>query len=315
LEFVRGCPEKSLKLTWIKWIMAVAFLFVMALLVCFWALAAEASQTTVPYVVKSGDNLWAIARQHNTTVNAIMQASGLRSDNLFIGQRLAIPAKPTTGDAGLLLSVPPPEILPTGSTPGLESGGHIEYIVCAGDTLWSIAVRHGVSINEIRSLNVLSGNMLKIGQKLLLPNGARVTARPDPDLQGTEVSRSGDRIQTILNYARTLLGTPYRMGGGSPGGFDCSGFVSHVFGYFGIRLPRASDAQFKVGTPVESGDLCLGDLVFFTTYAPGPSHVGIYVGNNQFIHSSSPRSGGVIFTPMNDSYYAARYLGARRVLP
>jgi cell wall-associated NlpC family hydrolase len=299
--------------------LAVVICCVLALgvLVSCGAMVAEAVQTTKPYVVKSGDNLWNIARAHNSTVNAIMQASGLGSDRLSVGQKLLIslPAQTTPVGGALILarSASSPEVEST--SPGNPEALQLEYIVCAGDTLWSIAARYGVTVNGIKLVNGLPGDMLIIGQRLLLPNSVTNSIRSDLSTLGTEVSRSGDRVQNILSYARTLLGTPYRMGGTTAAGFDCSGFASHVFDHFGITLPRASDAQYRVGTTVERGDLRPGDLVFFTTYAPGASHVGIYVGNNQFIHSSSPRSGGVIYTAMGDSYYSSRYLGARRIVP
>lgn len=117
--------------------------------------------------------------------------------------------------------------------------------------------------------------------------------------------------QAVVTLAKQFLGTPYVWGGSSPAGFDCSGFVCYLFGQFGISLPHAADAQFNTGVPVSQPRV--GDLVFFTTYEPGPSHVGIYIGNNRFIHSSSA-AGQVITTSLSESYYAGRYLGARRVL-
>ena len=116
----------------------------------------------------------------------------------------------------------------------------------------------------------------------------------------------------ILKTARQYLGTPYRFGGASPKGFDCSGYTMYVFAQNQKTLPRTADVQFKVGTKVEKLALKEGDLVFFTTYEPGPSHVGIYYGNNKFIHASS--SHGVMISSLNDVYWKTRYLGARRVL-
>lgn len=122
----------------------------------------------------------------------------------------------------------------------------------------------------------------------------------------------GDRkAQTIVSFAKQFLGVPYTWAGNSPSGFDCSGFTYYVFGQFGVDLPRMADGQFNAGINVSQ--LQPGDLVFFSTYEPGPSHVGIYVGDNQFIHSSSG-AGNVTITSLNAAYYSGRYLGARRVL-
>lgn len=119
--------------------------------------------------------------------------------------------------------------------------------------------------------------------------------------------------QRITSYAKQFLGVPYIWAGRSPSGFDCSGFVSYVFGQNGISIPRMADEQFEIGLAVNRYELQQGDLVFFTTYEPGPSHVGIYIGNGQFIHASSG-AGYVTTTSMSSQYYQARYLGARRII-
>jgi cell wall-associated NlpC family hydrolase len=121
-------------------------------------------------------------------------------------------------------------------------------------------------------------------------------------------------VGALLADARRLIGVPYVWGGTSAQGADCSGFVWLVYARRLPGLPRTSFEMFRVGTPVGREDLLPGDLVFFTTYAPGPSHVGVYMGNGQFAHASS-RSRRVVVTPLSDPYYAARYLGARRILP
>lgn len=122
----------------------------------------------------------------------------------------------------------------------------------------------------------------------------------------------GDRkAQIVVAFAKQFLGTPYVWAGASPKGFDCSGFTSYIFSKYGIDLPHAADGQFNAG--VRENQPRLGDLVFFTTYEAGPSHVGIYIGNDQFIHASSG-AGEVTITSLSTAYYSARYLGARRVL-
>ena len=129
-------------------------------------------------------------------------------------------------------------------------------------------------------------------------------------------SRAGPQSRTglqLVSFAKQFLGVPYVWAGRSPSGFDCSGFISYVFGHYGVQVPRMADEQFEVGVSVSRRDLQYGDMVFFTTYEPGPSHVGIYIGNGQFIHASSG-AGEVTITPLDKAYYAERYLGARRVL-
>ena len=118
--------------------------------------------------------------------------------------------------------------------------------------------------------------------------------------------------EQIVNYAYNFLGTPYVWGGTSTNGFDCSGFTQYVFKQMGYSIKRTAAQQLTCG--YEVSNLQLGDLVFFeNTYTTGAdaSHVGIYVGNNEFIHAAS---GGVKVTSLSDDYYAARYVGARRVI-
>jgi cell wall-associated NlpC family hydrolase len=114
------------------------------------------------------------------------------------------------------------------------------------------------------------------------------------------------------NTIQKLIGIDYDYGGTSTSGFDCSGFTGYVFKKLGLDLPRSSRDQFVIGKKVAREDLRAGDLVFFNTNGKSVSHVGIYVGNNKFAHSSTSK--GVTITCLSDSYYVDRYLGARRVM-
>jgi hypothetical protein len=138
----------------------------------------------------------------------------------------------------------------------------------------------------------------------------------DFDTVGTSANRGYiERRRTgqqVVSFAKQFYGVPYVWGGHSPYGFDCSGFVYYVFSNYGINVPRMADEQFEIGLAVHQ-ELQLGDLVFFSTYEPGPSHVGIYVGEGSFIHASSG-AGQVTVTPLATAYYKARYLGARRII-
>lgn len=134
-------------------------------------------------------------------------------------------------------------------------------------------------------------------------------------LNTTSTSKAANRGsafgRNIVSYAKEFLGAPYRWGASNGKSFDCSGYVMYIFKKFDIKLGHGADDQFSEGEKVAKEDLQLGDAVFFTTYKKGASHVGIYIGEDKFIHASS--SGGeVIITDLNSSYYKARYLGARR---
>ncbi|WP_314590347.1 C40 family peptidase [Paenibacillus terrigena] len=109
-----------------------------------------------------------------------------------------------------------------------------------------------------------------------------------------------------------VIGTPYKWGGTTTEGFDCSGFILHVFNQFKIELPRTSKEQSLFGTLVEQTELKPGDLVFFNTDGKGVSHAGIYLGDDQFAHSSSSK--GVMISKLSENYYKQRYTGARRVM-
>jgi cell wall-associated NlpC family hydrolase len=111
----------------------------------------------------------------------------------------------------------------------------------------------------------------------------------------------------VVGIAMQYLGVPYRWGGSSPSGFDCSGLVSYVFAQIGVSLPHSSYAQFNMGSPVSIGQLQPGDLVFFS----GASHVGIYIGGGSFIHA--PHTGDVVKISSLSGYYASAFIGGRRI--
>ena len=131
------------------------------------------------------------------------------------------------------------------------------------------------------------------------------------DYEGT--SATNTVREELIAYAYTYLGTPYVYGGSSYSGTDCSGFTMAVFAKFGYSLSHGASDQYYTATSVSSEERQAGDLVFFDTFG-GISHVGIYLGGGQFIHASSS-SGGVKINSLYESYYAACYLGAGRILP
>lgn len=123
---------------------------------------------------------------------------------------------------------------------------------------------------------------------------------------------SGATPDQIAEYALKFKGVPYKWGGTTPSGFDCSGYIRYVYGNFGISLPRTSAEQFNVGTAVSKSNLKKGDLVFFAnTYKPGISHTGIYIGNGNVI---SAESQGISISNINTNpYWAPKYAGAKRL--
>lgn len=212
------------------------------------------------------------------------------------------------------------------------------YTVRKGDTPIAIAQRFGVDVDRLLEANRVSDpRSLQIGQKLVIPRSQPVETPPAPAAEAAPASESvpapppaeaapagspegadavsaeiHQRSEQVLAIARTLLGVPYRFGGSSPKGFDCSGFVRYVLRQVGIDAPHNALGMYRLVNPIEKDQVHPGDLVFFVnTYMPGISHVGIYVGAGKFIHSPY-RGRGVQFESLSNPYYAARYYAAGR---
>lgn len=142
--------------------------------------------------------------------------------------------------------------------------------------------------------------------------GQYLAVRSTSNISRGEVDRS--LVDRLIDYAKSFVGTPYVYGGSTPKGFDCSGFVYYVFKNFGFDLPRTAKDQSTVGEYVSYGDLQPGDLVFFKTLGSSViNHSGIYIGNGEFIQSSSGR-GKVIISSLNEGYYKEHYVTARRII-
>lgn len=176
------------------------------------------------------------------------------------------------------------------------------YILQPADTLQQVASAYGVSLDALMAQNQLTGTEVEAGTRLVIPTSVQ------PSRSGSIRDAAG--FPDLVAYAEQFLGTPYEYGGEAPGGFDCSGFVQYIYNsYLGIDLPRTADEQFISGACIDKANLVPGDLVFFN----GLGHVGIYIGDGQFIHSSTPWSGGVIISNLDDAWYCDRYDGAVRI--
>lgn len=177
------------------------------------------------------------------------------------------------------------------------------------DTLWSISRTYGVEESVIRELNNLQDDLIYPGQKLQITmDDSNVVLEGEAKSNCTPVD---DLCQQILNYAQTLIGVPYRSNGSSPAGFDCSGYTNYVYKQFNIILPRTSGGQYKFGKPVSAKEAKPGDLVAFGSNGR-INHVGIYMGDGRFIHSSSSR--GITISRLHDSYWGPRLVGYSRVV-
>lgn len=219
------------------------------------------AKATNTYVVKTGDTLWGISKTYNMSISDLKKLNGLASDIIQPGQTLKV-----SGKAEQTPSTP----VTTVST----------YKVQSGDTLSHIAVRHNVSVAQLKTMNNLSSDIIYVGQVLKVTGTATSPVSNAPVGPSTQA-----KVDALITEAKKHIGVPYVWGGSTPSGFDCSGYLNFVFNKVGISIPRTVatiwDATKAVSTPK------VGDLVFFETYAKGPSHAGIYLGNNKFIHAGS----------------------------
>ncbi len=259
---------------------------------------------TSTYTVVSGDTLGGIGNKFNVSVKELKNANNLKNSNIRVGMKLTVSgnskaAKPRVQTAKKAAQKP-----------------SVRYIVKSGESLGIIAQRYGVSVTSIVNANNLKGQTIRAGQTINIPSTKNYR-----DYAGnTEYSSSNERTsyketkENIITVAKQYLGSPYKFGGYSlKTGIDCSGYVKKIFNKFNVELPRtARDIYYNAGTRVAKSQLQTGDLVFFRTYASYPSHVGIYMGNGQFIHASSSTR-KVSITSLNKKYYTKRYIGAKRI--
>jgi D-gamma-glutamyl-meso-diaminopimelic acid endopeptidase CwlS/peptidoglycan endopeptidase LytE len=267
------------------------------------ATTADPATANSIYTVKSGDSLSVIAKSFNTTVDGIKTLNGLTSDIIKVGQQLKIPTSSST--------------VPTLTV----------YTVQSGDCLSLIASRFSISVTDLKAFNNLTSDTIYVGQVLKVsgssaPAGststtasAPVTASPTPVTTtsapaSAPVETTVSKAQAVIDEAKKYIGVPYVWGGSTPSGFDCSGLVNYVFNKVGVSVPRTVATLWAGEKPVSAP--IPGDLVFFDINQTGtPSHVGIYLGNNQFIHAGSS---GVTISDMTATYWKTRYIGARTAL-
>lgn len=213
-----------------------------------------------------------------------------------------------------------------------------------GDTLASIATAAGLSVNDIGKWNRVQPRSLKIGQRLILAEPritkaaatgkGRETAQtgespdsrdvrpggPPTESDGGRDCRSGclgkwsgaDERSLFVRVAKGFLDAPYRLGGSSVIGLDCSAFAKKVYGFFDIDLPRTAREQSRVGKQVSRDGLKEGDLVFFKSRR-AIGHVGIYIGNHQFVHASSGEEKKVRIDTLEKPFYSSHFAKAVRI--
>ncbi|MEQ8213479.1 MAG: NlpC/P60 family protein [Smithellaceae bacterium] len=308
-------------------------LFLISLSLGF-ATGASAKQ----YVVKKGENLNTVAKKTGVSVKELKLANGFKGTKLKSKQVLNIPQKSSN-----VASVKTKNKQTAKNSPATTA---TYYTVKKGDKLPSIAKKTGVPVKQILALNNIKQKKLKVGQRLLLAKApAAVPSKPekepvadventlneDDDLEedvlpvdsfidtrrdnhNSEVLGkwgSPDERKLFVKVATGFLGAPYRLGGSTVRGIDCSAFVRKIYQLFDISLPRTAYEQSNVGRSVAKNELLEGDLVFFRTKRP-VGHVGIYIGNGEFVHASS-KDRAVRIDNLDAPYFYNRFVRAVRV--
>jgi len=310
-------------------ILSISGLCVLLLLSLF-----SSSALAAQYRVKSGDTLSDISKKVGVSVQQIKENNNLQSSKLKANQILNIStSKPSKQTA----------------QPQTKRS---YYTVKKGDTLYGISQKTRVPLKSLMALNPLNSKNLKPGQKIVLDKSADIKSKPlrkqdiaghrpveeqeeDADVHDVsavdnetglcypaqnEAETSGellgtwtypDEAQLLVKVATGFIGAPYRFGGSSLKGIDCSSFVQKIYRIFDISLPRNAREQSKVGLSIPREELAEGDLVFFHTNR-SLGHVGIYIGNNEFVHASS-RNKTVRIDSLESPYYQKRFQRAVRI--
>jgi LysM repeat protein len=281
------------------------------------------AERKVYHVVKKGETLASLARKYHTTPEEIKRLNHLRTARLKPGQRLLVKVEKGE-EIRLSFSLTSDMFKSPSSEP------YLVHRVKEGETLYRISLMYGVSVEEIKLLNGLEDNIILVGQELKIPSQdfekphlrepkAMFKAEEEPltkkfgrfTLGKADVQALREKF---LEISRQYADVKYRFGGEGNGALDCSAFVQRVYSELGVKLPRSSYHQYLVGQEVDKNELVPGDLVFFRTSKRAPvTHVGIYIGDNKFVHVSSNRKGFAIDS-LDDPYYRARFVGAKRVL-
>ncbi|QPQ32409.1 C40 family peptidase [Lysinibacillus sp. JNUCC 51] len=272
------------------------------------------------YTVQKGDTLAKIASNHKVTVQDIKTWNNLKNDMIYVAQKLEIsnyatndtvkPSNPSTTN--------PSTTKPT--TPSKTTA--VSHTVVKGDSLSKIAKQYNVTIKEIKDWNGLTADTIYIGQVLKLSSESSVSESETVHNNGTsgagtssgtskDSTANGQAVnKKTVDVANSLVGTPYLYGGNTPEGLDCSGLIYYAFNQGGLKIGRESSEGYFNGNTTQVNNPIAGDLVFFqNTYKDGISHMGIYIGNNKFIHSGTD---GVEISDVTYSYWSTRLVAYKR---
>ncbi|SHN30107.1 LysM peptidoglycan-binding domain-containing protein [Gracilibacillus kekensis] len=267
----------------------------------------SSSSSASKYTVKSGDTLSAIASKHNISLSNLMKWNNLNTTLIYPGNVFVVEKPSSNNNSGSSNSNSSSN---SSSDKKKNSSSSTVYTVKSGDTLSHIGQNYGVTVSNLKKWNKLNSDTIYIGQKLNI--GATQGKSGSSDNKKAEKEHSSDidyNISKLIEVATSLEGTGYKWSGTTPSGFDCSGYIYYVYKQAGKEMGRHSssgyyDRSYYVNTPK------VGDLVFFEgTYKSGISHMGIYLGDNQFIHAGSK---GVEIVSLNNSYWKKHFSSYKR---
>ncbi len=304
-----------------KVVLAVSFFAIIFLFL------SAPSHSATTHKVKSRETLKKIARKHHTSVEKLKAANDLKGPSLKRGQVLVIPddevttirskSKSRHRATGEARKSTVPVIQEVASEEANDE--YVEYRVKRGDTLDKLAQKFNINKQEIVELNNINTKRKRLspGMTVFIPKAEEEGEEAPVVLNDRPLKpwKNEEERGILVKVAKSFAGAPYRYGGESVRGLDCSAFVKKMYEIFEVQLPRSAREQFCYGPRVEKENLLTGDLVFFKTkrYAKYPTHVGIYIGEDKFIHASSVLKRGVKVDHLTDSYFRRTYIGAVRV--
>ena len=288
------------------------------------------ANSEITHIIKPGESLYSIAKKYHLSTEQLREANELSSDKIRAGETLVIPKQQSQAESGSGGRKRLP--LETAESESEDWEIPETHTVKKGETLAGIARRYNLHVKDLQEVNQLKGPKLKAGQILHLKErdadqGELEAGRGESEEGKTEARVEGYKVQVrgngflvgekdrqlLVRVAKGFLGLRYSRGGSSVNGMDCSAFVRKVFSIFDIDLPRTAREQFQVGYGVAREALEMGDLVFFKrSKVRRPTHVGIYIGDGQFIHTSL-RKRRVEIDNLESRYFSTRFIGAKRI--
>jgi LysM repeat protein len=283
------------------------------------------AKAAVTHKVRTGDTLQKISKKYNVSIDKLKVLNDLRTTALKRGQVLTVDTEPATAKSAKVRqqakqkkgTKKPLAVVEKVADEENENPEYIEYKVQRGDTIEKLARQFNIDKEELVELNDIGKRRLKPGALVFIPKAGEDSEDAPLPLRDRPLNawRNEDERGILVKVAKSFSGAPYRYGGESVRGLDCSAFVKKMYEIFEVQLPRSAREQFHAGQKVNKEELTTGDLVFFKTkrYVKYPTHVGIYIGEDMFIHASSLLRRGVKVDSLNGNYFSRTYVGAVRV--